>query len=118
MLVSERKMAAAEITSTQRSLGILIAVSPSEASFDYGIGLARAAQREGVQVYLYLLDDAVKSASHTSVGDLVHQGVKVTGCAYAARRRHLDFNEKVTFGGLGLLNDIIANTDRFVGFCH
>jgi sulfur relay (sulfurtransferase) complex TusBCD TusD component (DsrE family) len=118
MLVSERKMAAAETTSTQRSLGILIAVSPSEESFGYGIGLAQAAQKEGVQVYLYLLDDAVESAPQTSISDLVHQGVKVTACAYAARRRHLDLNDNVTFGGLGLLNDIIANTDRFVGFCH
>ncbi len=101
-----------------RSLGILIAVSQSEKAFHYGVGLARAAQIEGIQVYLYLLDDAVEAASKPPIKNLVRQGVKVTACAYAAQRRHLDFNDEVIFGGLGLLNDIITNTDRFVGFCH
>lgn len=118
MLVFESNMAATKTSSSRQTLGILIAVSPSEITFTYGIGLAQAAQKEGVQVYLYLLDDAVESAPQTSIADLVDQGVKVTACAYAARRRHLKLNNNVTFGGLGLLNDIIANTDRFVGFCH
>ena len=104
-------------TPPERSLGVLLAVAPQENTFAYATGLVRSAQAGGIQVYLYLLDDAVHSTSHEQIQDLIDRGVKVMACAFAARKRDIQINDDVTFGGLGLLNDIIANTDRFVGFC-
>ncbi len=111
-------MSVAGNSSVQRTLGILLAVAPEEGSFDYATGLASSAQEGDTQVYLYLLDDAVRAASLPEINQLIERGVKVSACAYAARKREIDLNDSVTFGGLGLLNDIITKTDRFVGFCH
>ncbi len=105
-------------SSPQRTLGLLLGVAPEHSSFQFGLRLAQEAQAQGTQVYLYLLDDAIVAAADPSIAALVASGAKVSGCAYAARRRNQPLNEAITFGGLSLLNDIMQNTDRFVGFCH
>lgn len=103
---------------TAKNLGILLGVGPSERSFKHGLELARAAQSQGTQTFLYLLDDAVTGAQHPDVTSLANLGVKISGCAYALQKRQLEAPDSIVFGGLGLLNDVITRSDRFVGLCH
>ena len=100
-----------------RTLGVLIAMPPDSLSHGYALDLIRAALDRGVRVHLYLLDDAVKAAAQETILALAGRGVRVSGCALAARRRGIPLDEPVLWGGLGLLSDIIVRTDRFVGFC-
>ena len=104
--------------STQKTLGILLATAPSETSHQYGVRLAARAQETDHQVFLYLLDDAVAAASGLPIRDLLARGVKISGCAYAAQRRGIELTDEITYGGLGILNEIIRKTDRFVAFCN
>ena len=103
---------------TPKTLGVLLGTAPEEGSHQFGLRLAAAAQHARVQVYLYLLDDAVLGVHSASLQSLVAAGVQVSACAYAARRREIPATDAVTFGGLGLLNRIITKSDRFVGLCH
>ncbi len=103
---------------SQRSLGMLIAAPCETPAFRYGIGLAEAAQKAGVQVFLYLLDDAVAAANCRELRVLAEEGVKISACAYAAQRRSMPLFDHVTYGGLSMLNDLILHSDRFVGFCR
>lgn len=105
-------------TTKAKKLGILLGVGPKERSFKHGLELARAAQSQGTQTFLYLLDDAVTGAQDPDVISLVELGVKISGCAYALQKRQLEAPDSIVFGGLGLLNDIITRADRFVGLCH
>ena len=102
----------------QKTLGILLGVAPSEPSFRYGVELAVAAQANQIQVFLYLLDAAITGTEDPTLTTVINAGGKVMACAYGARKRDVPLIESITFGGLGLLNNIIAGTDRFVGFCH
>ncbi len=111
-------MISGEQDNTTRTLGMLLAVGPETSTFRYAIGLAGTAQRERVQVYLYLLDEAVLAADSREMRELSQSGVKISGCAYAAQRRSLFMPEHIVWGGLKLLNDIIAHSNRFVGFCR
>lgn len=102
----------------KQSLGILLATGLAEASFHQAIHLARSAQIAGIQVYLYLLDDAIGASASPELQSLADCGVKISGCAYAAKRRSIKLHPEISFGGLGLLNEIIARCDCFVGFCQ
>jgi hypothetical protein len=48
--------------------------------------------------------------------DLRMGGVQVYGCAYAAERRGLPWQADMVYGGLALLSDLMAGTDRFLAF--
>ncbi len=111
-------MAESSPRASDKTLGVLLGVGPSEVSFRYGIQLAATAQRSQIQVYLYLLDDAINGMEDSELNALIAAGAKVMACAYGARKRNLPLNDSITFGGLGLLNNLITKTDRFVGFCH
>ncbi len=41
-------------------------------------------------------------------------GLKLFACAYGAQRRSIPQGEQATFGGLTIVSDLIAATDRFV----
>ncbi|MCS1410278.1 MAG: hypothetical protein M2R45_03470 [Verrucomicrobia subdivision 3 bacterium] len=111
-------MNASAATTRSQSLGILLAVSSDSSSFTRAIRLAKEAQAKDINVFLYLLDDAVVAASQPDIQNLAETGVKITACAYAAKRRSLHFADHITYGGLSILNDIIMHSDRFISFCH
>ena len=102
---------------SNQTFGILLGVDPNSSTFRYGIGLAETAQQEGIQVFLYLLDDSVRAADSRELHKLVQCGVKISGCAYAAQRRNLSLSDHIVWGGLKMLNDIILHSNRFIGFC-
>jgi sulfur relay (sulfurtransferase) complex TusBCD TusD component (DsrE family) len=71
---------------------------------------------EGVDVYLYCIDDAVHGINQPQLQSLAVRGLKLYACAYAAQRRGLPFSGNAIFAGLAIVSDLIAATDRFVSF--
>jgi len=99
-----------------RKLGILISAPPDRANFRHGLKLAESALNQGVLVYLYCIDDAVKGVKTDELQRLRERGLNLFACAYAAQRRGIAVSEAAAFGGLGVLSDVISATDRFVSF--
>jgi sulfur relay (sulfurtransferase) complex TusBCD TusD component (DsrE family) len=99
-----------------RRLSILLAAGPETAGFDHGLRLARAAVKQGIQVYLYCIDDAIAGLGSEPMEDLRLGGGRIYGCAYAAERRGLTWDANTVYGGLALLSDLMVGSDRFVAF--
>lgn len=99
-----------------KKLGILLSTRPDHPGFVHGLRLAEAALAEGVDVYLYCIDDAVLGVIEPRLQRLQVAGLKLFGRAYAARRRNFPMTDQVTFAGLTMVSDLIAGTDRFVSF--
>ena len=99
-----------------RKLGILISVAPTHPNFHHGLQLATAALEAQDEVYLYCLDEAVRGGEDERLQTLKAYGLRVFACAFAAQRRKLPQNENALYGGLTMLNDVMAATDRFVSF--
>lgn len=99
-----------------KKLGVLLSTPPDRPGFQHGLGLAEAALAEGVEVYLYCIDEAVRGLNEPRVQSLAARGLKLYGCAYAAQRRRLPIDEKTNWAGLALLSDLMAATDRMVTF--
>ena len=101
---------------TRRKLGVLISVPPIHPNFTHGVRLAETALERGVLVYLYCIDEAVKGIADPRLHRLETGGLKLFACAYGAQRRGIPARDQATFGGLTIVNDLIAATDRFVSF--
>jgi sulfur relay (sulfurtransferase) complex TusBCD TusD component (DsrE family) len=99
-----------------KKLGLLLSTLPDQPGFQHGLALAETALDEGVDVYLYCIDEAVRGISEPRLQSLAARGLKLYACAYGAQRRDLPINNLATFAGLGVLSDLIAATDRFVSF--
>ena len=99
-----------------KKLGLLLSTSPSQPGFQHGLRLAEAAFEEGVDVYLYCVDEAVRGLDEPRLQSMAGLGLKLYVCAYGAMRRGMDRRPNVTYAGLALLSDVMAATDRFVSF--
>ena len=99
-----------------KKLGILLSTSPRHPAFRHGINLASAALDAGVTVYLYCIDEAVSGVAHENLQALRSRGLNLFACAYAAQQRHLPTSDLAVYSGLGMVSDLIVNTDRFVSF--
>lgn len=99
-----------------KKLGLLISSQPDSPKFQMGIRLAETALAEGVDVYLYCIDDAVKGVNEDTIQKLKERGLKLYACAYGAHRREFPLSDKATFAGLTIVSDLIAGTDRFLSF--
>ena len=99
-----------------KKLGILLSAHPAKPNFQRAAGLAEAALAEGADVYFYCIDDAVLGLGEPNLQTLKPRGLKLYACALAAQRRHIPVNEAAIFGGLAIVQDIMAETDCFVSF--
>jgi sulfur relay (sulfurtransferase) complex TusBCD TusD component (DsrE family) len=99
-----------------RKLGLLMSCSPENPNFERGLRLAEQALAEGVNVYLYCIDEAVPGITNPHLQTLKDRGIKLFACAYGAQRRNLALGGHATFAGLTVVSDLIAATDRFVSF--
>jgi len=100
----------------EKKLGILLSTSPAHPDFQRGVEAAAAAVENGVKVYLYCIDDAVAGVGESQLQSLSQHGLILYACAYAAQRRGLPINDLATYAGLGVLGDLLAGTDEFLGF--
>jgi len=78
--------------------------------------LAEAALNQGLQTYLYCIDDAVTGLADAQLQGLKARGANLFACAYGAQQRNIPLSDLATFAGLTVVSDLIANTDRFVSF--
>jgi predicted peroxiredoxin len=99
-----------------KKLGLLISSKPDSPKFQQGLNVAEAALAEGVDVYLYCIDDAVSGVGEERVQTLKNRGLKLYACAYGAHRRNFPLSDKATFAGLTVVSDLIAGTDKFLSF--
>jgi sulfur relay (sulfurtransferase) complex TusBCD TusD component (DsrE family) len=99
-----------------KKLGLLLSTLPGQPGFQHGLRLAEAALEEGVEVYLYCVDEAVRGVDEPRLQSLAARGLKLYACAYGSQRRGLQRNPNAIYAGLALLSDVMAETDRFVSF--
>ena len=78
----------------------------------HAAGLIEAGIRRGIPIKIYLIDDGVGLVPMLQKAEWNVSGVRVFGCAYGARLRGIPLADEVTWGGLGLLSDLIATGDQ------
>ena len=102
-----------------RKLGLLLSTAPSHPSVDTVVRLAEAALGQGVEVYLYLIDEGVKSFTDTRFRRLLDGGVRMSVCAYGCQQHGVSTEQvdpRVSLSGLVVLSGIIDGCDRFLAF--
>jgi sulfur relay (sulfurtransferase) complex TusBCD TusD component (DsrE family) len=107
------------MTLTSRKLGLLLSTPPSDPSVETVAQLAEAAVRRGVEVYLYLIDEGVRSMRDRRYLRLLDEGVKMSVCAYGCQQhgvRTEDADPRASLSGLVVLSGIIDGCDRFLAF--
>jgi len=102
-----------------RKLGLLLSTPPSHPSVETVIQLTQAALRRGVDVYLYLIDEGVKTVMDQRYIGLINDGVKMSVCAYGCQQygvSTVNVDSRVSLSGLVVLSGIIDGCDRFLAF--
>lgn len=99
-----------------KTLGILLSTAPEHPNFTHGVRLAQTAVANGVEVYLYCIDEAMPGIRDERIRKLKDDGVRLFACAYGAHKRNLVTDDTALFAGLTVVADLMADTDRFVSF--
>lgn len=97
-------------------LGILLSTPPTHPNLQTVIGIIEASLQQGINTYLYLVDDAVLSLDSPELERLSQKGLSLFLCAYGAQRRGISVSNKGIFSGLIVLSDLIKGCDRFIAF--
>ena len=100
-------------------LGLLLSTPPSHPSVETVVQLAQAALRRGVEVYLYLIDEGVKTAVDRRYISLIDTGMKMSVCAYGCQQHGVPtttVDSRISLSGLVVLSGIIDRCDRFLAF--
>jgi len=100
-------------------LGLLLSTPPSHPSVETVVQLAQAALRRGVDVYLYLIDEGVKTVLDERYLKLIDAGLKMSVCAYGCQQHGVlttTVDSRVSLSGLVVLSGIIDGCDRFLAF--
>jgi sulfur relay (sulfurtransferase) complex TusBCD TusD component (DsrE family) len=99
-----------------KKLGVLLTVPPQHPSFRSAVALMNAALDEDVRVYLYCIDEGVRSVDTPEIQAIKARGASLFGCAYGAGRRDIQLDDSAAWSGLTVLADVVGSTDRFVSF--
>jgi len=102
-----------------RRLGLLLSTPPSHPSVETVAHLTYAALRQGVEVYLYLIDEGVKTVVDQRYLGLIDAGAKMSVCAYGCQQHGVPtatVDSRVSLSGLVVLSGIIDGCDRFLAF--
>ena len=98
----------------KKKLGILLSTGPDHPNLDTALGLGTAALSRGADLYLYLIDDGVRTLDDARLRALPAAGAKLFVCAYGCQKRRLPLSDRATNCGLVVLADIVNATDRFL----
>lgn len=112
----DEKYAIPDIALQGKRLGLLLSTPPAHPNLSTVTALVREARRQGVDVYLYLLDDGVWNLGSPEIAALSDEGVKLFVCAYGAQRRNVPVSDQAVFCGLVVLSDLVKGCDRFLAF--
>jgi hypothetical protein len=99
-----------------KKLGVLLTTPPDHPNFRPVLALIRAALGAGVRVYLYSIDEGVRSVATPEIQTLKQRGVHLFGCAYGAGNRKIALDDSAAWSGLTVLADVVGSTDRFLSF--
>ena len=99
-----------------KKLGVLLTTAPEHPNFRPALALMNGALDAGVRLYLYCVDDGVRSVATPEIQALKARGASVFGCAYGAGRRNIPLDESAAWSGLTVLADVVGSTDRFLSF--
>ena len=102
-----------------RKLGILLSTPPEHPSVETVFRVVQAAVSRGVDVYLYLIDEGVKSVVDVRYLRLLDAGVKLSVCAYGCQQHGVPtatIDSRASLSGLVVLSGIIDGCDRFLAF--
>ena len=99
-----------------KKLGILLSTSSDNKNLEIVIGLSHAAIRSNINVYLYLIDDAVECINDRRLLELSKSGLKLYVCAYGAQKKGIAPSDAATFGGLAILSELTNVCDKFLSF--
>jgi hypothetical protein len=99
-----------------KKLGLLLATHPDCGDVARVTALSKAALGQGVDVYLYLIDEGARAYGNADITALQAQGLKLFVCAYGALQRGVQPDENAVFGGLSVLGGIMEGCDRFVSY--
>jgi sulfur relay (sulfurtransferase) complex TusBCD TusD component (DsrE family) len=102
-----------------RRLGLLLSTPPSHPSVETVVQITHAALRQGVEVYLYLIDEGVKAVVDQRYLGLIDAGAKMSVCAYGCQQHGVPtatVDSRVSLSGLVVLSGIIDGCDRFLAF--
>ena len=103
-------------TAAGKKLGVMLSVAPEHPNFRPALALMEAALAAGTHVYLYCIDEGVRSVASPEVQALKARGVNLFGCAYGAGNRRIAVDDSAAWSGLTVLADVVGSTDRFVAF--
>jgi hypothetical protein len=98
-----------------KKLGVLLTTGPEHPNFRPALALMQAALDAGVRVYLYCIDEGVRSVATPEI-QVLKSNASLFACAYGAHRRHIAVDESAAWSGLTVLADVVGSTDRFVSF--
>ena len=101
---------------TKKKLGILLSTGPEHPNLEAALGLGGAALARGTDLYLYLIDDGVRTLQDPRLRALPGRGAKLFVCAYGCQKRRIPLEDDpaISYCGLVVLTDLINGTDRFV----
>ena len=103
----------------KRKLGVLLSTPPKDPSVRTIARLCSEAQHRNTDVYLYLIDDGVKSLNDPRFHELSQAGAKFFVCAYGCQKHGVSTDglaPEITLCGLVVLSNMINGCDRFVAF--
>jgi hypothetical protein len=98
------------------TVGFLLTVGSDHPRFAPCLDAVDRALADGAEVFFYCLDEGVTAVDAPRLAAFQPPRFHLLGCAYAAERRHLVRSQRVTWGGLKMLGDLIAHTGTFQSF--
>jgi sulfur relay (sulfurtransferase) complex TusBCD TusD component (DsrE family) len=102
-----------------QKFGILLSAAPSHPSTETVFQLSSEALAQGVDVYLYFIDEGVKNLRDPRYGQLVDRGMKLFVCAYGCQQQGVstdNLDQRISLCGLVVLSNIVNGCDRFLAF--
>jgi sulfur relay (sulfurtransferase) complex TusBCD TusD component (DsrE family) len=103
----------------KKKLGVLLSTPPSHPNISTVVGICQEAIKASIDVYLYLIDEGVRSLNDERLVGLSDSGAKFFVCAYGCQQHGVPTDKLapgVTLCGLVVLSNIINGCDRFVAF--
>ena len=102
-----------------KKFGILLSTPPSHPSVETVFKLSSEALTQGLDVYLYFIDEGVKNLRDPRYSDLVGRGMKLFVCAYGCQQQGVstdNLDQRISLCGLVVLSNIVNGCDRFLAF--
>ena len=106
-------------TLSGKKLGLLLSTPDSHASVGTVMVLCEVALRQGVDVYLYLIDEGVKNLRDARLTSLSARGMKLFVRAYGCQQHGVsteNLDPRISLCGLVVLSNMVNGCDRFLAF--